>query len=124
VFPLPSLTQVISGLYEEFSYLDTTRDKVKRVLFWVLKLVFTFASLLIPLFYDSPHWVIIGVYWLLATCVYIIQLVDIETFREYHEERVKKEVELREAQNEKRKSIMKKSFMALTKPHKLHEGFG
>lgn len=87
------------GFNEEFTSLSV-EDRVKKLVFWTLKLIGTLTFLAAP-FMNAPSWGLMLFFWLDASFLYFIQLLDIRAFRDHHGERIQREVEARIAQFEK-----------------------
>ena len=82
------------GIHEEYFLLQDRSDQLKRVAFWVMKIIGTFLFLVAPAL-NAPCWGLLLFYVLVATSLFLVQLWDLRAFEEHHRSQVEKEVQLR-----------------------------
>lgn len=87
------------GLNEEYFALQG-HLRVKKTVFWVLKLVLIFIILVAPAM-NAPSWGLMLWFWGITALVYLIHLLDLRAFKEHHNEYTKKFVAQRQQQLEK-----------------------
>jgi hypothetical protein len=82
------------GLSEEFFLLQPNSKKIKKILFWFLKLAGTLVLLVAPVM-NAPSWGLMLYYVLVTYFLYFLQLLDLRAFEDHHRELIEKEVQIR-----------------------------
>jgi len=84
------------GIREEYFALKKPSDRVKKVVFWISKLLLIFVILAAPAM-NAPPWGLMLWCFGVTACVYFVHLLDLRAFEDHHGAIVQREVQARMA---------------------------